>query len=290
MSRPLRIEFPGAVYHVTARGNRREPIFADDTDRHALLAILAYSLDRHDASTLAYCLMGNHYHLVLRTHRANLSGLMRYLNGVYGQRYNRRHGHVGHVLQGRFHAVLVDHDTYLAAVCRYVEQNPVRANLAATAVDWRWSSYRAHIGVADPPSWLDVDHLHGFLLGRPPASAVDHVLARRRYANLVAESPADCLWTAALRQQIFLGDSSFVARTVEQATRARTANHEIPRQQRVIQQPLTQWLERSGSRGEGLLRAHREGGMSMTAIARQLGLSVSRVSRLIAREEAKGKT
>ncbi len=290
MSRPLRIEFPGAVYHVTARGNRRSTIFADDADRHALLDILAKALDRYNATALAYCLMGNHYHLVLRTHEANLSGPMRYLNSVYSQRYNRRHGHVGHVLQGRFHAVLVDHDAYLAAVCRYVEQNPVRASMVATAGAWRWSSYRANVGVAPPPDWLDVDCLHGFMLGRPPVSAVDRVHARRRYADLVAESPSECLWTVALRQQIFLGDATFVARTVEQATRERTVDPEIPRQQRVPRQALTQWLDRSGSRGEGLLRAYREGGLSMTSIARQLGLSVSRVSRLIAREEAKGKT
>jgi putative transposase len=290
MSRPLRIEFPGAVYHVTARGNRRSTIFADDADRHALIDILAKALDRHNAAALSYCLMGNHYHLVLRTHEANLSGLMRHLNSVYCQRYNRRHGHVGHVLQGRFHAVLVDHDAYLAAVCRYVEQNPVRAGVVATAGAWRWSSYRAHVGVAPRPGWLDADCLHGFMLGRPPASAADRMQARRRYADLVAEGPSECLWTTALRQQIFLGDATFVARTIEQARRERSLNREIPRQQRIPRQPLAQWLDRSTSRSEGLLRAYREGGLSMTFMARQLGLSVSRVSRLIAQEEANGKT
>ena len=107
MSRPLRIEFPGAVYHVTSRGDRREPIYRDDDDRAAQLAVIADAADRFDAQVLAYCLMGNHFHLVLHTRQANLSRLMRHVNGVYTQAYNRRHGVVGHLFQGRFKAILV---------------------------------------------------------------------------------------------------------------------------------------------------------------------------------------
>ena len=111
MARPLRIEFPGAIYHVTSRGDRREPIFVDDEDRRAMLMVWAQGMQRFDAQVLAYCLMGNHYHLVLHTRQANLSMLMRHLNGVYTQAYNRRHGKGGHVFQGRFKAILVDRDT-----------------------------------------------------------------------------------------------------------------------------------------------------------------------------------
>ena len=111
MARPLRIEFPGAVYHVTSRGDRDEDIFVDDQDRQAL--------SRFDAEALAYCLMGNHYHFVLHTRQANLSLLMRHVNGVYTQTYNRRHHKVGHLFQGRFKAILVDRDAYLLEVCRY---------------------------------------------------------------------------------------------------------------------------------------------------------------------------
>ena len=129
MARPLRIEYAGATYHVTSRGDRREPIFIDDDDRRAFLDVLGQALARFDAAVLAYCLMGNHYHLVLTTHGANLSALMRQLNGVYTQRFNRRHDKVGHVFQGRFKAILVDRDAYLLEVCRYVELNPVRAKM-----------------------------------------------------------------------------------------------------------------------------------------------------------------
>lgn len=97
MSRPLRIEFPGATYHVTSRGDRREAIFSDDDDRMRLLEVLASAAERFEAVVLAFCLMGNHYHLVLHTHRPNLSQVMRHINGVYTQAFNRRHGKVGHV-------------------------------------------------------------------------------------------------------------------------------------------------------------------------------------------------
>ncbi|MHB1246055.1 MAG: transposase, partial [Sulfuriferula sp.] len=142
MTRPLRIEFPGALYHVTSRGDRREPIFEDDADRQAFMGIVALALDRFDACALAFCLMGNHYHLVLHTRQPNLSALMRQINGVYTQAYNRRHAKVGHLFQGRFKAILVDRDAYLLEVCRYVDLNPVRAAMVADPAQWPWSSYR----------------------------------------------------------------------------------------------------------------------------------------------------
>ena len=129
MSRPLRIKFPGAVYHVTLRGDRREPIYRDDEDRTTHLEVIAQAMDRFDAQVLAYCQMGNHYHLVLHTRQANLSRLMRHVNGVYTQAFNQRHALVGHLFQGRFKAILVDRDAYLLALCRYVERNPVAAGL-----------------------------------------------------------------------------------------------------------------------------------------------------------------
>jgi len=131
MSRPLRLEFPGAVYHVTSRGDRREPIYVDDVDRAEHLAVLAQAAERFDAQVLAYCQMGNHYHLVLHTRQANLSRFMRHLNGVYTQAFNRRHGLVGHLFQGRFKAILVDRDAYLLTLCRYARWGQV-LSLAST--------------------------------------------------------------------------------------------------------------------------------------------------------------
>jgi REP element-mobilizing transposase RayT len=276
------IEFPGAVYHVTSRGDRREPIFVNDVDRHALLAVLAQATQRFDAQVLAYCLMGNHYHLVLHTRQANLSLLMRHLNGVYTQGHNRRHGKVGHVFQGRFKAILVDRDAYLLTLCRYVELNPVRAGLVAAPADWAWSSYLAHTGSTESPVWLDTTGLHGHMLGRPVRGAADHRQAAKRYAALVASAPDLQLWPDGLRQQIFLGDEKFVERMQSLMVAARADDHDIPKSQRLPDKPLQAWLAQAPSREEGLYRAHTQGGMSMTA---WLGLSVSRVSRLIARRE-----
>lgn len=121
---------------MTSRGDRHEPIYRDDEDRLAQLEIIAQAMDRFDAQVLAYCQMGNHYHLVLHTRQANLSRLMRHVNGVYTQAFNRRHGLVGHLFQGRFKAVLVDRDAYLLALCRYVERNPVAAGMVADVRQW----------------------------------------------------------------------------------------------------------------------------------------------------------
>ena len=291
MARPLRIEFPGAVYHVTSRGDRREDIFVDDGDRDALLQVLAQALSRFDAQALAYCLMGNHYHFVLHTRQANLSLLMRHINGVYTQTYNRRHAKSGHLFQGRFKAILVDRDAYLLEVCRYVDLNPVRARMVRRPDAWLWSSYRAHLGKCPAPDWLDTVGLHGFLLGRPARTAADMRRAADRYARLVNSAPEANLWDSALRQQIYLGDEDFVERMQALARPHNSTDKAIPRDQRRKPRTLAQWLETCESREEALYQAHTQSAISMSAIARELRLSVSRVSRLIARAEgAKRKT
>ena len=291
MSRPLRIEFPGAVYHVTARGDRREAIFLDDDDRVLWLRTLAEALARFDAMALAFCLMGNHYHLVLRTQRANLSRLMRHVNGVYTQRFNRRHGKTGHVFQGRFKAIVVDRDAYLVEVCRYVDLNPVRAGLVDDPAAWRWSSCRLHLGLDEAPPWLDSAALlgQGACAGPAPQADADWRRARAGYAAHLAAGGGVALWPQALRQQIYLGDADFVARMQAAAHTdpAGPPGGGIPREQvrapRVLARSLAQWLAEGPNRAQALRRAHVAGGWTLTAMARELGLSVSRVSRLVAR-------
>ena len=138
MSRPLRLEFPGALYHVTARGNGRDNIYLDDVDRRAFDDLLSEVCERHVWRVHAACQMGNHYHLLIETPDANLSRGMRQLNGVYTQRFNRWHGRAGHVFQGRYKAILVEKQAYLLELCRYVVLNPVRAAMAARPGDWPW--------------------------------------------------------------------------------------------------------------------------------------------------------
>lgn len=285
MTRPLRIEFPGAVYHVTARGDRQEAIFDDDHDRALLLTLLGQSLERMAAQALAYCLMGNHYHFVLRTQRANLSALMKQINGSYAQAYNRRHEMVGHLLQGRFHAVLVDRDSYLLEVCRYVELNPVRAGMVGHPRDWPWSSYRAHCRLAASPPWLDTDGLHAHLMAREVNTPALQRRAAQRYADLVAAARDLRLWDEGLRQQIYLGDQAFVARMQSLAGGVERLEHESdiagPHRRAPEVKTLKQHLAETGSREQALWLGHAESGLTMTAMAQALGLSTARVSQLI---------
>jgi REP element-mobilizing transposase RayT len=293
MSRPLRIEFPGAIYHVTSRGDRREPIFDDDQDRAAFLDVVGTALDRFDACALAYCLMGNHYHLILHTRSANLSRLMRQINGVYTQAYNRRHRKVGHLFQGRFKAILVDRDAYLLEVCRYVDLNPVRAHMVPHPADWPWSSYQAHVGSQLPQAWLDTPSVHGYLLGRDVATSRDAKRAALRYERLVEQGKDVNLWDDALKQQIYLGDETFVVRMQALLEPERVRSAEVPRTQRRSKPGSIQAYLKAYERNEAMMRACREGGHTLSAIAREVGLSVSRISRIIAAGEgmgAKGKT
>jgi REP element-mobilizing transposase RayT len=287
MARPLRIEFPGALYHVTSRGDRREDIFVDDADRATLLAVLAQGLGRFDAQLLSHCLMSNHYHLVVHTRQGRLSALMRHVNGVYTQAFNRRHGKEGHLFQGRYKAVLVDREAYLLESCRYVELNPVRAGLVAQPQGWPWSSYRAHVGQAEVPAWLGSAELHGYLLGRDAQAAADRAKAARAYAKWVAAGRDVDLWAEGLRRQIYLGDDEFVQKMLDAATPTARRSTSVPKPQRSVPRTLKQWLARCDSREEALRQAHRASGLTMTALAAELGLTPARVGQLIARAERK---
>ncbi|MET0518112.1 MAG: transposase [Burkholderiaceae bacterium] len=295
MARPPRIEFAGAVYHVASRCEPGLQAFADDQDRGAFLQLLAQSMQRFDAQVLAYCLGGENFQLALYTRQANLSRLMRHLNGVYTQHHNRRHEAGGALFRGRFKAVLVDRETLLLDVCRYIELAPLREKLVRNLADWPWSSYRAHAGLEPVPAWLDADGLHGFVLGRPVRTAADRRRAAERYARLVGTEPELDLWAGHLRQQIFLGDEAFVARMLNAAGAGAAAGAgsgigmsarggkagRAPRAPRPAS-GWNDWLRGSESREQALYRAHTEGGLSMTALAGALELSVSRISRLIA--------
>src|SRR3989338_7626496 len=154
MARPLRIEFPGAFYHVTTRGNARGAIFSSDEDRNQLLFIFGKIADKFNWRCYSYCLMNNHYHLVIQTTDPTLSRGMQHLNGTFTQWFNSKHGRVGHLFQGRFKAFLVEEHEYLLQAMRYVILNPVRAEMVTDPADYHWSSYRATIGLETAPEWL----------------------------------------------------------------------------------------------------------------------------------------
>ncbi len=297
MARPPRIEFPGAVYHVTARCEAGQRAFVDDDDRQGLIELLAQTMHRFDAQVLAYCLMPDHYHLLLHTRAANLSRLMRHLNGVYTQHHNRRHGGQGELFHGRFKALLVDREHCLLDACRYIELNPLRLGLVKSLEAWPWSSYGAHAGLAPAPDWLDTEGLWRFVAGQVLHTAAERRRAAQRYAKRVAAEPDLQLWPGRVHRQMFLGDADFARRMLQQHGSVRS---EEPSSSARVQRaagkamkavsPLSSlspsewatWMKTSASREQALYRAHTQGGHAMTALAAQLQLSVSRISRLVA--------
>ena len=279
MARPLRLEFPGAIYHVTSRGNAREAIFLDAEDRPIFLGVLGEVVARFGWLCHAYCLMDNHYHLLLETPDPNLSRGMRQLNGVYTQRFNRRHGRVGHVLQGRFKAILVDRDGYLLELARYLVLNPVRAGMVKDPGRYPWSSYRASVGTAPSPAWLSTDWILGHY-GKTRA------VAQRRYAAFVADGKRVPSPWPALKGQVLLGSEAFVER-LRPLLEGKSDLKEVPRRQRLAHRPGLKALFPKAvradkpTRDKAIRQAHGQYGYTMAAIAREAGIHYSTVSKVI---------
>ena len=276
MARPLRIEFSGALYHVTSRGDRREPIFEDNEDRVLFLGTLAEGVERFNWVCHAYCLMTNHYHLVVETPDGNLSKGMRHLNGVYTQASNRRHARVGHLFQGRFKAILVDKDSHLPELARYVVLNPVRAGMVREPQEWKWSSHRAMAGDVAPPPWLAADALLAHF-GKRRAEA------RRRYRQFVAEGIGrESVWKN-LRQQIYLGDEKFVERMQQQA-RMQGDELSIPlAQRRTPVPPLATIAVNHANRDDAIVAAYATGACSYREIGEYFSLHLATIGWVIRR-------
>ncbi|HTN71537.1 MAG TPA: transposase [Methylomirabilota bacterium] len=278
MARPLRIEFDGALYHVTSRGNDRKPIFRNDTDRELFLNILAHVTERFHWICHAYCLMNNHYHLVVETPDGNLSRGMRQLNGVYTQAFNRRHHRVGHVFQGRFKGILVQKDSHFLEVCRYVVLNPVRAKSVTSPHQWKWSSYRATAGIAAAHGCLTVEELLTQFGQRKPQ-------AQEKYREFVrAGIDGVSIWDE-LEGQSLLGVDGFAEGLLEHV-KGKKQIREIPKGQRYVARPSLQNLfktvgNRKSSRNRLMTEAVNRHGYSQIEVADFLGLHYSTVSRLM---------
>lgn len=276
MSRPLRLEFSGALYHVTSRGDRREDIYADDSDREAWLDTLSQCCERFNWAIHAWCQMTNHYHLIVETAEANLSAGMRQLNGVYTQKVNRRHNRVGHVFQGRFKGILVERDSYLLELARYVVLNPVRAGLVKHVRQWKWSSYHAMVGTAPRPQWLHT----GWLLGQFGARRARQI---ERYIEFVQEGVRGPRVWEKLKGQIFLGSEAFVETMQRKlGAAAKDTVKEIPRlQRRALAKSLDYYRGAFDDPKTGMAAAYTTGDYTLQAIADAFGVHYSTVSRAI---------
>lgn len=229
MARPLRLEFAGALWHVTSRGNERKKIFRDDADRELFLTILEETVVRFGWRLLAWVLMPNHYHLAVETPEPTLSRGMHWLNGRYAQAFNRRYHRTGHLFQGRFHGVLVEGETYRLEVLRYIVLNPVRAGMVSVPERYKWTSFAATAGIKPAPPWLAAPDVWRWF-------APDQQLAQRFYRTFVADgirapSPFD-----QRTGQIFLGSRTWILEIQKRIDEApRSVEH--PRAQLRIVRP-----------------------------------------------------
>ena len=274
MSRPLRLEFPNALYHITSRGDRLEDIYEDDADRIEYLNIFSSVINQFNWVCYAYCLMSNHYHLLIQTPEGNLSKGMRQLNGIYTQSYNRRHRKTGHLFQGRYKAILVDQDSYLLELSRYIVLNPVKAGIVKRAGNWQWSSYLAMTGQRESPDWLSSDYL---LL----QFSSHRKTAVKRYLSFVeAGLKNGSIWSK-VSNQIYLGDSRFVDK-VQQYLNEQKEDIHIPRQQRrSIPKTLSEYEKMAGNRDEAIVTAYASGGYSYQEIGNYFGLHFTRIGKIV---------
>ena len=280
MSRPLRLQIPGGIYHVTARGNARRSIFEDDDDCVRFLVVLASTVARYRVLCHAYCLMGNHYHLLVQTLEPNLSVAMRQLNGVYTQRFNRRHERCGHVLQGRFGAQLVDGEAYLREVCRYILLNPVRAGLVTHPGGWRWSSFRATAGETAVPGFLSVDWVRNLSGAKTQTEAIRRFVAFVEAGIGEPEGAVD-----RFSSKPVMSDGRLADPLIAQC-RGAEGCPEFPRAQRFGARPALDCIfEHVASRADRNVRAVaavRDHGYTMKEVADFLGLHYITVSRALA--------
>ena len=278
MARPLRLEFEGAVYHITNRGNCLGDVFLADPGRERFLEILGDVVDRYSWHCHAYCLLTNHYHLLIETPNANLSQGMRQLNGIYTQWINREHRRTGHVFQGRFKSVLIEKESHLLEVARYVVLNPVRARMVRSARDWRWSSYRATAGQDAVPAFLTV----GWLLSQFD-SAPSRAMAR--YREFVRQGRAVSLWEQ-LRRGGILGSDDYVER-IRPLLDAQSTVVEIAKPDRLAGRPtlasLFSDIDDKPTRNERIYLATRVHGYKLNEVGNFLGLYYSTISTIATR-------
>lgn len=273
MARRHRITFCGAIYHVMARGNRKQRIFLDDVDRRRFLKIVAAALEKLAAECYVHCLMDNHFHLVIHTPRANISQVMQHIDGLYTQYANWRHRTTGHVLEGRYTGIVVDDTCYLRNAIAYVLRNPVDAGLVTDAGDWSWSSCRAAMGKSSPRfetlTWLES------LFRADTIEESRQLLAK--HLEKEPEHYPDLVRAAAEGPQEFKER----VRRVVGATLYRAA---VPRSYRAIARPpLAEVFAgvRRADRRQTILRAHVVHGYLLTEIANHLELHPTTISRIV---------
>ena len=274
MARPLRLEFAGALYHITSRGNRQGDIYESDADRSAFIDLLGDVCDTCNWVCHAYCLMSNHYHLLIETPEANVSKGMRQLNGVYTQLYNRSHKRFGHVFQGRYKAIHVEKEAYLLELACYIVLNPVRASMVRTALEWSWSSYRATLGITKSPNWLNAEWLLA-AFGSKKSEAIE---GYKCFVSAGRNQPSPF---QALRNQVFLGNDYFIEKMVGLIDGDKNLTEVPSSQRKPLPKRLDEYTAMTDTRNQTIKLAYKSGGYSMIEIANHFGLHYTSVSRIV---------
>lgn len=228
MGRALRIEYPGAFYHVTSRGNEKKDVFKNQKDREKFLSYLESAAERYGAAVHVYCLMNNHYHLLLETPEGNLSQIMRHINGAYTNYFNTKRKRAGHLFQGRYKAILVEKDAYALELSRYIHLNPVRAGMVKMPEDHRWTSYCSYIGLAGKPDWLRTAEQ----LGQFPGGEKERQKEYRRFVEDGIGGEGESPLSGVLGS-VILGSHEFIAEIEEKHLVEKQTALDIPDLRRI---------------------------------------------------------
>ena len=286
MSRPLRIEYPGAFYHVTSRGNERRTIFQSNRDRVKYLTYVESAHERYGAMIHAYCLMGNHYHLLLETPRGNLSKIVHYINGAYTTYFNIKRSRSGHLFQGRFKGILVDKDEYCKELSRYVHLNPVRAGIVKAPLEYPWSSYRYFVGRDKKPKWLTTEFILGDFGGEGERGFKKYGEYVERGDNKELDDPLKKVIAST-----FLGGKEFIERIkLEYLEGKEIDRRDLPALKKILIGPSLESIEkgviRVAGRGDPLFKkmciylSYQHSGLNLGEIGDYFRMQRSAISQL----------
>lgn len=284
MGRPLRIEFPGAFYHITSRGNEQKDVFKSQKDREKFLSYLESATERYGAAIHVYCLMSNHYHLLMETPEGNLSQIIRHINGAYTNYFNTKRKRAGHLFQGRYKAILVEKEAYALELSRYIHLNPVRANMVKVPEEYRWSSYRSYIGLTGQPDWLrTADQLEQFQGGEREK--------QDKYKRFVEDANGEDGENplAGVIGSAILGSHEFIAEIEEKHLEEKQAHLDVPDLRRIacrwsveeIIETVREVLEKESSLAKKLsiYLCHRYSGARLKEIGDRFGIGAAGVSQ-----------
>jgi REP element-mobilizing transposase RayT len=282
MARPLRIEFPGALYHVTSRGNERKAIFKTLRDREKFLSYLESATERYGAVVHVYCLLGN------------LSKIMQHINGAYTNYFNTKRERSGHLFQGRYKAVLVEADKYAKELSRYIHLNPVRAGMVKTPEEYEWSSCRYYTVERKAPGWLQRDFILSYFDAKPTSAMKIYRRFVKSFTDQEYESPL-----VELSHSVILGSTEFVDKIKDRFLKGKQPDRELPALRGITNRPglddLEQVVDSALQTDEKLARqvklylCHRYSGKKLRKIAERFGVSESGVTQASRRIQIKQK-